>query len=1028
MKKFFNKLVSRSFWGLLAMFFAILFAILMVGDKIAAGYAGWINSFLGIDPYVRVDDSENDTPDVLYYKSDFMQYRWHWNEEAQKYEFQQRWNKEGLYNYIKGVASQVNSEGAVLLKNENNALPLKSGAKVSLFGISQLSSNYITTGNGSGYNDPKTSDTLRNLLEANGVEVNPELYSHYEILGQSHSKNMFNTWPGGDLNYVEYSVNEANASELKDVADGSVGRYGDSAVFVISRLGSENGDTNFDTSTNSDQRKETYVDNNYLDLTEDEISVLELLKGYKEAGTIKNIVLVLNTCTSMQFQTISQYPIDAILWSGTGGTSSYRALADVLTGKADPNGHLADTYVYDNYSAPSSVNTGDFTYAQSAGVPGTETYAHSTKYVVYQEGIYVGYKYYETRYEDMVMNKGNAAGTFGAKNSEGDWTYAEEVAYPFGYGSSYADFEWSDFRVEANNGYFTASVTIKNVSDTYSGKDVFQLYLQKPYTDYDVENHIEKSSVELVGFAKTDTLAPGEEQMVKVTVDLSDFISYDAYGAGTYILEKGDYYLTAAQDSHQAVNNIIAAKGAANEAYVDGSGNAGMTYKHTVAEDDFSTYSVSAATDAAITNQFNDADLNLYENTADQKVTYLSRNDWAGTYPEEAVKLTCVDSGMVADMQYATPPEDDGSAKMPTYGANNGLSLIDMMYEDYDSEEWDKLLDQMTLKEQAEIILLGSRQLAGVSSVTAPGAKVGDGPAGLREVAGSFAYPGQILMACTWNTELIELLGEAFGMEMQYLGYAALYGPGANIHRNAFGGRNFEYFSEDGVLSGYMLDAELKGLSKMGIITYTKHFALNDQERNRYGICVWANEQSIREIYLKAFEYSIVDEECNTVGLMSSYNRIGTTWSGAHKGLLTNVLRGEWGFEGAVMTDAAVGGFMGANGNTDTVAAAVCAGQDIWLGDQREAGFGGNENNPVVAQAIRQAAKNNLYSQLRSSAMNGMKSGTRIVEITPWWQTALLAAEIVSGIVTGLCIAMAAYSFAVVGRSKKEGNVNEQKN
>lgn len=204
-------------------------------------------------------------------------------------------------------------------------------------------------------------------------------------------------------------------------------------------------------------------------------------------------------------------------------------------------------------------------------------------------------------------------------------------------------------------------------------------------------------------------------------------------------------------------------------------------------------------------------------------------------------------------------------------------------------------------------------------------------------------------MACTWNTELIELLGEAFGMEMQYLGYAALYGPGANIHRNAFGGRNFEYFSEDGVLSGYMLDAELKGLSKMGIITYTKHFALNDQERNRYGICVWANEQSIREIYLKAFEYSVVDEECNTVGLMSSYNRIGTTWSGAHKGLLTNVLRGEWGFEGAVMTDAAVGGFMGANGNTDTVAAAVCAGQDIWLGDQREAGFGGNENNPVVA-------------------------------------------------------------------------------
>ena len=238
MKKFLNKIVSRSFWGLITMFFAILLAILIIGDNIAQGYAGWINSFLNIDPYIRVDDSENETPDVLYYKSDFMQYRWHYNAETGKYEFQQKWNKDGLYNYLKSVAADVNAEGTVLLKNENSALPLKSGAKISLFGISQLSSNYITTGNGSGYNEPKTSDTLRNLLNASGIEVNPQLYSRYEIVGQSHSKNMFNTFPDGDLNYVEYSVNEAPASEIKEVADSTVGQYGDSAVFIISRLGS----------------------------------------------------------------------------------------------------------------------------------------------------------------------------------------------------------------------------------------------------------------------------------------------------------------------------------------------------------------------------------------------------------------------------------------------------------------------------------------------------------------------------------------------------------------------------------------------------------------------------------------------------------------------------------------------------------------------------------------------------------------------------------------------------------------------
>ena len=1017
-----KRIFYRSFWLLATLFMAILFAIVYIGKPMALSYEGWINSFLKVETTMRVDDSANDTPDVMYYKPDFMQWRWHYNSETEKYEFQTRWNKEGLYSYLKSVSKNVNTEGTVLLKNENNVLPLQEGAKISLFGTSQFTNNYVTTGQGSGYVAPNTNDTLYDCLENNGVVVNPTLYNSYEIVGYNYKYSMFNTFPNGDLNVVEYKVNEAPISKVEAVADSTISEYDDSAIYVISRLGSENGDTNFSA--------EGHVENNYMDLTQEEIGVLNKLTQYKNEGKLKSIVLVLNTCNAMQFKTIAKYPIDAILFAGTGGTTSFRALADVLTGKADPNGRLANTYTYDNYSAPSTVNSGDFTYAQSTGVPPIETYAHNNKYVVYQEGIYIGYRYYETRYEDMVMNAGNAVGTFGSKNSAGDWTYEEEVAYPFGYGSSYATFEQSDFKVEKSlfENKYEASITIKNVSETYSGKDVFQLYLQKPYTQYDKDNGVEKSSVELVGFAKTKLLAPGESQTLKVTVDMREFASYDSYGKKTYILEKGDYYLTAGLNSHDAINNIVAAKGAANLEYVDAQGDADKTYLVEVKEDDFTSYSTSEGTGAAITNRFDDTDLNLYENTKnEQNVTYLSRNDWAGTYPQAAVSLTCTNANMVKDMQYGKDIAEDSNVKMPTYGADNGLSLIDLMYEDYDSELWDKLLDQLTLEDQKALLLLGANAIAGVANVNAPGCKVGDGPAGLRVVSGAHAYPGQTNMACTFNTELVQQIGEAFGMEMQYLGYSALYGPGANIHRNAFAGRNFEYYSEDGVLSGFMLDAELTGLADMGIITYTKHFALNDQERNRYGVCVWANEQSIREIYLKAFQLSIENEDCGTVGLMSSFNRLGCTWSGAHKGLLTGVLREEWGFKGAVMTDAAVGGYMGVNGNTKALANAVLAGQTVWLGDVRSQGFGNYAENPVVAQAIRLACKQNLYAQLHSSSMNGMKSGVRIIELTPWWVTALNQMELIVGGITVICATMMVLSFIIAPIVNNKNNVRRRK-
>ena len=1001
---------KRSFWGLSTTFWGLMLGAVIVGGQIAETYSGQINSFLNIDTFIKVDDSTNDTPDVMYFKSDFMQYRWHKNEDG-KFEFQQRWNKEGLNSYIRDVTKRVDAEGTVLLWNNNNALPLKNDSKISLFGTNQLPSNYITSGEGSGAHAANTNDSLKACLEADGVKVNPDLYSKYEIAGMGKKWKMFNSWPNGDLNVVEFSVNEVKFDEIKTTADATVSQYGDAAIMIISRNGSENGDLNFNAPES--------INGNYQDLTNEEKDILDNLVKYKNDGKIKNIVLVLNTCNPMQMKNISKYDIDACLWSGNGGTSSFRALGDVLTGKLDPSGHLADTYLYDNYSAPSTVNQGDFTYTDYNSLPATTTYTHNTKYLVYQEGIYVGYKYFETRYEDQVLNQGNASGTFGVKNSSSNWVYNQEVAFPFGHGGSYATFERSDYKVTYNNGLYNCSIKIKNTSSEYSGQDTFQIYLQKPYTEYDKQNNIEKSSVELVGFAKTKSLKPNEEQTLNVTIKEKDLTSYDSYNKKTYILEKGDYYLATGLSSHDALNNILKAKNASSS-YYDNQGDAKYVHKIEKTEDDFTTYSVSEKTGNKITNQFDNADVNLYKNTQDQKTTYLSRSNWEGTYPTGA-SLKCTNLDMINDMQYTLASEEVNNTEgvnMPLYNQDNGLSLIDLMYEDYNSEKWNQLLDQMSYEEQCKLVLYGSNAIAGAASINAPGAKSMDGPAGMRLAEGTNAYPSETLMATTFNLPLIEEMGEAFGMEMLSNGYTGIYGPGANIHRSNNSGRNFEYYSEDGVLSGLMLNAELKGLTNKGVIAFAKHFLMNDQERNRYGVATFANEQTIREIYLKAFQYSI--EEDNTIGLMSSFNRIGCTWTGAHKGLLTEVLRNEWGFKGVVETDAGAADFMT---HKMALVNGVVAGQDLWMMGKEGNEFGEYKSNPVVAQGIRRACKNNLYAQVHSNTMNGLKSGVLIVEVTPWWKNLILGLEIGVGIVTFACLGLTITSFIL---KRKEDVENEK--
>lgn len=1037
------KIFERSVWSLITAFFAILMIISFVGSAIAMNYEGQINSALGINVFRRVANEDDASIFTDYYKSDYFVRDAEGNVVYTVNEDNERvpkYDDAAMRANSMAVARKTADESSVLLWNDG-ALPLAQGAKIGFFGVSSQRSRYIYSGTGSGYIAYSGSDDIKSKSEENGLDVYDALWNLYRMASSEYGYALVGSAAAGvdDRNYGEYRINEAPWDELQrfdDTLTGSVleetDNYKDAAVMVISRNGGEDYDTNFDSDTDE------CADDCYLDLSKAEQGVLRNLCDLKEQGKVNSVILLVNSATPVQTMTIDDYDIDACAWVGMGGTVAAEQVANLLSGKVNPSGHLVDTWVKDTDSAPVNENFGDHTFTSSKGLPPEFTYTHNDKYLVYQEGIYVGYKYYETRYEDYVLGRGNADSAKGVKAGSGAWNYSDEVAYSFGHGESYTTFAYSDYKVEETaDGEYEVSLTITNTGSV-PGKDAMQVYIQKPYTAYDKDpaHPVEKAAVELVAFAKTDMLYPASEtgkpnsQTLTVTVSEYDFKSYDAYGAGTYILEKGDYYLATGTSSHDALNNILAAKPLSSDqkARMDAPGNASLAHKITVAEDDFETYSVSPYTGAEVKNLFSNADINLYEGTADQKITYLSRNDWDATYPSP-VEMTCVNDKMIADMQYYTGITEDPDATVPTYetvtSEDGALSLVMLMEREYDDPIWGDLMNQTSYAEQTFLVTYGAHVLAGAESVNAPGGLSQNGPSGINQpnpVLGTcMIFPCQVNMASTWNTPLIEELGNAFGMEMMHVGYEGLNGPGANIHRSAYSGRNWEYFSEDGVMTGEMLSAETVGLMNRGCILYVKHMLLNDEERNRYGVSIWANEQSIREVYAKAFEKSCAVTGLN--GIMSSFNRIGTTWAGRHKGLLNDLLRGEWGFEGAVQSDAAVGRHMGVANDAHTNAAifaeALIAGQDFWLMGGSTTWLDEYKDNATVACALREAARRMLYTQLHSHAMNGITSDDVYVRITPWWQNALLGLRIATVIVTFLCAAMTVLSFVFSSKAFK---------
>ena len=952
-------------WGILTPVLAILLVASIVGSYVAFGSAQAINIALKVSTF----KTENSDPEAVYYETGFD-------------------SVEELEAHDKEVAEQLTGEGAVLLKNEGAALPLAGGTSVSLFSHSSV--DIATCGTGSADIDTSSAPTLKEALESRGFTVNPVLWDFYTTgAGKDYvrapSKGM-NGLEGGRPNY---HVNEVPVSVYTDEVKASYADYNDAAIVVITRLSGEM----------FDMPADGFVDGtNALELTQEEKDMLAMV----EENFDKVIVLVNSTnAIECDFLVNGDYGVDAALWIGYTGDWGLNAVADILAGNVNPSGHLVDTYAMDATTAPAMVGFYGGTYSNadlndSATWYDISSLDGNTHYNVYQEGIYVGYRYYETRYEDTVMGTGNS----------GNYDYSADVAYPFGFGLSYTSFDWSDFQTSYDpaSDAFTVDVTVTNTGDV-AGKDVVQVYFQSPYTDYDKMNGIEKAAVELCGFAKTGVLEPGASETLTITVPREELAAYDRTAAKTYILDAGDYYLTAAANAHDAVNNVLAAKGYTTADGMDAAGDTGLVYRYNNPTLDITTYALSSATGYPITNQFDNTDLSWYG----QEVTYLSRNDWQGTWPQEMTLEA--NEQMLADMNlYQTYKGIEGSTtEMPTTGADNGMTLGMMIGKDYDDPAWDSLLDQLTIKEMAEMIGKGYHNTARAVSVSKPATVDDNGPQGFTQTLTGVAtchtaYSDENIMAATYNVELMEEVGRCIGTDMLDLGASGLYGPAMNIHRTAFAGRNFEYYSEDGFLSGKIAAAEVRGIQEKGVYVYIKHFALNDSETKCRCVSTWANEQAIRELYLKPFEMAVVEGGAHNV--MNSFARFGATWSGAHRGLMTEVLRNEWGMDGFALTDFSGNSAFAAYGlmlKSFDVAHGLLAGTDSW--DSSAEQWTSDllnlyADDPDIVAAMRQASHRILYTVANSNAMNGFDADTRIVAVTPWWQTALVALMVVLAVLT----------------------------
>ena len=800
----------------------------------------------------------------------------------------------------RAMAQELVQEGAVLLKDQNNALPLAEGTAVNLFGYGSVDPIY--GGSGSGASDTSSNIDLVTGLTNAGFTVNQELVDFYKKSGVSRAAQK-------GFEGSNFTPAEVPAAQYTDTLLQNAKAFSDVAIVTFSRVGGEGGDLPQDMYAAGYSK--TDDGRHYLELTQDEEDLLALIK----AQGFGKVIVLINSSNAMELGFLEDDSIDAALWIGSLGSTGFNAVGEILSGNVNPSGRLSDTYAYDLTTAPAYWNAGDFTYSNL-----------NHHYVEYAEGIYVGYRFYETRYVDNTTGVCDEA------------AYAKAVQYPFGYGLSYTTFEQSIADYKTSDSAIEMTVEVKNTG-AVAGKDVVQVYYTAPYT----VGGIEKSHVVLAGFAKTGLLQPGASEKVTITFAPEDMASYDETGAKAYVLEAGTYQIKLMNNAHEVIDQ--------REYEVP----ATITYSGDNAR---STDLVAA------TNEFEDV-------AQGQIQKYVSRADWEGTLPTTRTDGKTASAETIAAKEN-TPVYENNDSDQPITIADHGLTLEDMTGLDYDDPKWDDLLEQLSVDDMTNMISNGGWSTPEVASVGKPATNDLDGPAGINSLVSSLkgvSFPSEVIVGSSWNTDLAQRFGTAFGAEAAANHVVGLYAPGMNIHRTPFSGRNFEYYSEDGLLSGKMGAAMVQGVGSQGVYTYIKHFALNDQESNRLSISVWANEQSIREIYLKPFELSV--KEGGTTAVMSSYSRLGNTWAGASKALLTDVLRNEWGFHGMVVTDSAMGntGWMDIN-------LALRAGGDMMLCLM---GVKLDSSSNTAQQAMRRACHNILYTQANSIAI------AAAVDNTPYW-------------------------------------------
>lgn len=1045
------KRVWRGINALLA--FLLVFSIM--GNELAKSYDGAINNFLGISTVEVIDsgaDGSITAEDTAHFKSDYGEM-----------------NEANLKRLVEDSFDQTiieEIEGAALLMNRNGALPLnKATERISFFGHASV--DPIHKGNSAGV-DPMAGYRINfpTAFRMNGYTINEELT---EALAASPTTRAKSNYFWMDCTNATNGVADGEdpisfyTPELRGTWESGTGG---TAIMVLTRCGQENYDMLLDNVTGFEKGEEmfdppknpgTKTGLSSLALIQEERDILQMLKDAKAAGHFDKIVVLLNTGNTMEVNWLEDYDVDACVFTGLIGNMGAHGVAQLLSGEANFSGRIVDTYAVDSLSAPAVVNANENTQTYvngdevEAAVIGTVSpFANTGKYMSFQaEGIYVGYKYYETRYEDSVLGLGNANSAKGASGGASEWRYENEVSYPFGYGLSYTTFEQTLKGVTFNEAAdtFTVQVSVKNTGSV-PGKSVVQVYAQTPYGDYEKTNRVEKSAIQLVGFGKTGELAPNAEETLSIEVERYFLASYDYTNAKGYILSEGDYYLAIGDNAHDALNNVIKAKapdvtGLVNVGGAPAAGDAAKTYHFHYDSVDSETYRTTE-TGVTVTNKFDDCDLNYWVEGAG---TYLSRSDWDATYPTPTSVTATAEMLRVLAGGLYEKPEDAISVAEATegFGEPAGLRIIDMINIPYDDEAtWDVFIKQFTLDEMLNVLddaqgnawavseELGIRPLSLGDGINGPNGcsialpyedttgKYGEGRV---EKVSMGCFTGKAVLTGTFNKDLYAARGRFIGEYGLWADKHEFWSLGANYHKTPFGGRNFEYCSEDPNLCYMVLIPEAIEMEKKGVICSAKHPAGNDQETMRIGVSVFFNEQGWREGSLRVSEGAF--REAGIKSFMQSYERLGLQSTMRSEAFNLGVVFDEWGFRGSIITDCTNAREDGYQGDyLDQIAAGTdrfCMTNSQIVKAQVLDYLNKSDDGDFV-KYIQRAAKNYCYEISRSCMMNGMSSNTVIKHVTPWWQTTFTTLIVAFSVLTAASLTL--MTLSKLKEKKKQGGVN----